>query len=399
MSAYGVQENGYVIKTQVEIYASLVARAQAAPNLGPDLDYSSASPLGQLLGLIAAELAEVYEVDEATYSSGDPEAAIGVALDNICSITGTTRPAADYSRSLSQTVNLDAGATLNQADAFISPAGRPDVLFQMDQASVANSSGIAADVPCTFTCTTVGAINVAAGSLSVIASPQTGWNSTTNAQDVIAGRSVGLDPETRALRTVELYTRGSSSTGAIRAHIAQVPGVESAVVLENTTDTVDANGLLPHSFVGLLDDGAVPAADDDAVAQAVYDTRAAGIGSQGSSSGTATDSEDGSTHTEQFQRATRKPIYISLTLTTSASFPVDGRDQVKAAIKAAGDNLTEGEDVVALFMRSKAFNVAGVVDVPAFTLGFSPSPVGTSNLSIGVYERATFDTSLIVVTA
>ncbi len=398
MTDFGVQVSGFVLKTQVEILASLIARAKASAALGPNLDYSSASPLGQLFGLISGELAEVWELDQQVYASNDPEAATGVPLDNVMSITGTTRPDAAPSRSLSQVVNLDAGVTLNQADALVSPAGRPDIIFQMDQVSVTNPGGSAADIPCTMTCLVNGPINVDAGLLNVIVSPSSGFNSTGNAEDVIPGREVAGDPESRALRSVELFTRGGSTVGAIRAHVQEVSGVETNVVLENTGDVPDANGLPPHSFAVVLDDGAVPAADDDEIAQAIYDTRPAGIPSDGSDDGTATDPTDGSTHVEDFRRDTRKPVYIVATLTTSRGFPVDGLQQVKDAIKARGDGYAVGEDVVALFLRAACFEISGVVDVPTFTLGFAPTPVGTGNLTIGTYERATFDTSLITVT-
>ena len=399
MTDFGVTTAGYVIKTQTDILASLIARAKANAKLGPNLDYSSASPLGQLLGLIAGELAECEEHNAQVYASNDPEAATGVPLDNVCSITGTTRPDAAPSRSLSQTVNLDAGFTLNKSDALISPVGRPDVIFQMDQDSVTNPGGSPADIPCTLTCLSDGPINVDAGQLTVISNPLLGWNSTTNTTDVVPGRDVALDPEVRALRTVELFTRGGSTVGAIRSHVQAVSGVETVVVLENTGDAPDANGIPAHSFAAVLDDGAVPAASDDAVAQSIYDTRPAGIPSDGTTAGTATDSGDGSTHVEHFQRDARKPVYIVAALTVSRSFPVDGLQQVKDALKARGDTYAVGEDVVALFLRAACFNVAGVVDVPTFTLDFVPSPVNTGNLTIGTFERATFDTSLITVTA
>lgn len=398
MTDFGVTDAGYVIKTQTDILASLIARAKGNAKLGPNLDYSSASPLGQLLGLISGELAECEEHNAQVYASNDPEAAAGVPLDNVCSITGTTRPDAAASRSLSQTVNLNAGYTLIKSDALISPVGRPDIVFQMDQDSVTNPGGSPADIPCTFTCLTDGPINVSAGQLTVMSNPVLGWNSTTNASDVVPGRDVAGDPELRALRAVELFTRGGSTVGAIRSHVQAVSGVETNVVLENTGDAPDANGVPAHAFAVVLDDGAVPAADNDDVAQSIYDTRPAGIGADGTTSGTATDSGDGSQHTEHFRRDTRRPVYIVATLSVSKSFPVDGLQQVKDALKARGDGYAVGDDVVALFLRAACFNVSGVVDVPTFTLDFAPAPVNTGNLSIGTFERATFDTSLITVT-
>jgi uncharacterized phage protein gp47/JayE len=398
MTDFGVQDSGYGTKTQADILDSLKTRAKASPALGPNLDYSSASPLGQLFGLIAGALAEFEELNASVYASNDPEAATGVPLDNVMSITGTTRPAAAPSRSLSQTVNLDAGVTLNQADALIYPAGRPDVVFQMDQASVTNSLGIAADVPCTFTCLTDGPINVDAGVLTGITNPILGWNSTTNATDVVPGRDVGTNQEARALRSVELQTRGGSTVGAIRSHVSEIDGVLTVSVLENTGDAPDARGVPAHSFAVVLDDGVVPAVADDTIAQTIYDTRPAGIAGDGDTAGTATDPTTGDESTEDFRRVTQRAVYIVGTLTVSSSFPVDGLQQVKDALKARGDGYEVGETVVALFLRAACFNVAGVVDVPTFTLDFHSLPVNTGNLTVGTFERATFDTSRITVT-
>jgi len=41
--------------------------------------------------------------------------------------------------------------------------------------------------------------------------------------------------------------------------------------------------------------------------------------------------------------------------------------------------------------------LAGVLDVPTFYLGFSASPSGTANLTIGTREIATFDVARVVV--
>lgn len=397
MTTYGVTPAGFVIKPQTQIYADVVAKLKAAPAWGPNIDYSTNSPIGQMINALLDNPSELWELGANLYANDDPEAAVGVPLDNLSSITGTTRPDETFSVIKNATINVNAGATI-PAGALASPADRPNVFFSLD-ADVTNSGGSPANLPANFTATVAGPINVAAGQLSVIATPESGWNSVTNPTDAVPGRDVATNQELRALRTTELYTRGSGTVGAIGAATAAVPGVLSASVLENTGDTADGNGLPPHSFVAIVDDGAIPAAADNDVALAVLDNRAAGIPSEGSQSGTA-DDVSGDTHTEHFERVTRRDIYIIATLTVNASsFPSDGLAQVQAQIVARGNGLKVAEDVIALFIRASAFNVAGVIDVPTFTLkiGTAPGPTDTANLPIGTYERSSWDTSHVVV--
>ncbi len=394
MTDFGVKESGYVTKPQITIFESLVQRARDSAALGPNLDYSSQSPLGQLLYLVAGELVECWELGADVYASNDPEAAVGVPLDNVMSITGSTRPEESFSRSLHQTITLEDGTTVN-AGALISPAGRPDIFFALDE-TVSNTSGFDATLPCTFTCTIAGPVNVAAGVLTEIANPQVGWLSTTNSQDVSPGRDAGSNQEARQLRVVELFSRGSSTVGAIRANAIKVDGVLAATVLENPTNAA-SGGLPPHSFAVVFDDGDSPTTDDDEMAQAIYDKRPAGIGSQGGDSGTAVDPVDESEHTERHTRVTRRDVYIVLTLETSSSFPFDGLAKVREAIVALGDEYQSGETVVRQRLITACFTVAGVVDVPTFTLGFFVDPEGEANLEVGIHERATFDTSRVDV--
>lgn len=397
VTTYGVTADGFVIKTQAEIYDSIVAKLKAAPAWGPNIDYSTNSPLGQIINALLDSPAELWELGAMLYANDDPEAATGVPLDNLCSISGTTRPVASFSVAKSVTLNIDGGVTV-LAGALVSPAGRSDVFFALD-ADVTNPGGSPGDFPGNFTCTVKGPVNVAAGQLTV-ASPQLGWNSVTNPTDAVPGRDAAADQETRALRTTELFTRGSGTVGAINAAVTSVAGVQTSTVLENTTDTADGNGLPPHSFVAIVDDGAIPTADDDAIATAVFTNRGAGIPSEGDQSGTAVD-VSGDSHTEHFERVTRRPIFVIATISVNtASFPSDGLAQVAAAFAARGNGLKVGEDVIALFIRAAAFTVPGVTDCPLFSLkiGVAPSPSDTGNLAIGTFERATWDTANIVVT-
>ena len=92
-------------------------------------------------------------------------------------------------------------------------------------------------------------------------------------------------------------------------------------------------------------------------------------------------------------------IYIDLTVDVDGSlFPIDGVDQIKAALKNLGDAQQIGEDVIALRYECVALTIAGVVDVSDFNIGTAPSPSGDANITIALRELARFDTSNFAVT-
>ena len=140
---------------------------------------------------------------------------------------------------------------------------------------------------------------------------------------------------------------------------------------------------------------------DAAVAQAIWDNHPTGIESFGSTTVQVTDSQ-GNTQDVDFSRPTERRVYLELDYTYDASkYPVDGDDQVKAAVDSftngsltvttpSGDvidgTLGVGRDVVITRLHTAVFTVSGIEDITAVRVGFSASPTGTINLSIGERE-------------
>lgn len=396
--SFGVTPTGFVRKTLQDVLASLRAAQAAAPELGPNLDTSDLSPTGQLNGTFASELAEVWEVLEDVFASNDPEAATDYALTVLASLTGTARRGATASQ-VAVTLNLDAGA-LVPAGSLIAVDGRPDIQCALDE-DVENTGGSAANFSSTATCTQTGPVAINSGTLTVIVNAVSGWNSVTNPADAEQGRTADSDVTLRQRRIDQLALRGGSTVRAITADLLdsethpELDGIEDVIVLENTSDVVNGEGLLPHSFEAIIDDGAVPTVDNDDVAQAIYATKPAGIIAGGGVFGTA--DTDAGPLPIFFSRATRKNVYVEIGLMTTAEYPADGDDQVIAAILAYADQLGVGDDVIALRVRAAAFSVPGVADVPTFAIGFAISPTLDDNLSIATRERAAFDSSRIAV--
>jgi hypothetical protein len=390
--AYGITEDGFLKKTLETLLAEIDDRQRA--EFGATFDASENTAIGQLNGIFSSGLAEAWELLEECFHGFDPDAAAGYALTALAGLTGTPRRGATASISRQQSLNLDAGATVADG-ALIAHSARPDIVFAV-VGPVTNSGGSPADIECEAVCTQTGPIGALAGSLTVIVNPASGWNSTTNVTDAVQGRDIDSDIVLRQRREDQLALRGGSTVAAIKADLLAIADVRSVEVIENTTDTTDVDGLPPHSFEAVIDDGDVPAVDDDDLAQAIWDSKPAGIATYGSVTGEARDGND-DPQPVKFSRTTLRPVYVTLTLTTTDAFPLDGIAQVKAAIVAFGADYETNETVIALAVRASALAVAGVVDVPTFALGFAPAPVLAANLEPGRRARATFSSANLSV--
>jgi uncharacterized phage protein gp47/JayE len=389
----GLTPTGFIAKTQQEIVTDI--NTQILNTIDPGLDLSADQPMGQLIGIFAEKIAEEWEAVATAYNEMDPDAAEGYLLDALCALTGTRRQTATYS-TVTVTLNLNSGTTVN-AGSTASVANQPANVW-VAESTVTNSGGSTADFTTTFRSQNPGPFVANASTLTVISSPVIGWNSITNPGDAILGVATDSDPVLRVKRQAELSAAGACTTDAIRADVLEVAGVLQCFVLENTSDVADGNGLPPHSFDVIIWDGSSPQASNTAIAQAIWNDKPTGIPTHGSISANATDSQ-GNSRSVNFDRASQVPIYMSLTVTRGPTYPSNGDALVQAALAAyASANLNLGVEVVALAFRAAALTVPGVLDVPVFTLGTAPSPVGTANIPITQFQIATLSTSNVVVT-
>lgn len=391
---YGVTDEGFVAKTLEVIRSEIEDEIRAT--FGDDTNTSSASVMGQLIGIMATKLREVWELAEAAYGGQYPDSAISRSLTMLAALTGTQRRAATKG-TVECTVNVNPGTYLPGA-LIASVSGYPDRRF-VNVDTVTNSGGVAANVTdITFECEEAGVVLANAGTLTVIAQAAVGWNSVTNPADATAGEVEETDVELRTRRELELASAGSTTADAIRSDILRlVTGVISCTVLENDTDDTDGNGLPPHSVEAIvLGPDGYDADDDQAVADQIWATKAGGIQAYGSTSKTVTDSQ-GFTHTVKFTRPTDKNVYLEFDLTVDDD-TYAGDTAFKEAVVAFGDDAYGGgDDVIRARLIAAAFDVAGVEDVAGLRLGFAVLPVGTANLAIALREIARLDTARIVV--
>lgn len=395
---YGVTDTGFSAKTLAEILAEL--RTRQREEISETLDTSTDSPIGQLNGIFASKVRELWEVAEEVYASMDPRQATGRSLENLSAITGTLRSPATKSR-VTATVNVDNGfsAAIGEMVAYVD--GDPTARF-VNAEAVENVSGSAANVAAVFEAETAGELAAYAGTLTKIAEPLSGWNSVTNAADAAIGDEAATDEELRQSREAELAASGGSTIDGIEADLLALTGVEQVRVFENATDSIDADGLPPHSIEALVYDGTtagtVVAAND--IAQLLWESKPSAVVAHGSSSGTAQD-RLGVERTVEFSRPSVVDFWVLVTVDFDESVYEAGstEDAIEQAIADWGDQrLTMGTDIVYHALIAAIMGIAGVQDVTTLLVEDANPPTLSENVVVPERSIASFDTSRITAT-
>ncbi|MCZ7682277.1 MAG: hypothetical protein M5U28_27190, partial [Sandaracinaceae bacterium] len=243
-----------------------------------------------------------------------------------------------------------------------------------------------------------GPVPALAASLTVIVTPVAGWTAATNPDDATLGRARADDAELREQRRVELPALGRGTLSAIRAAVARVEGdapdsrpVREVRVYENVTSST-VGGRPPKSIEVVVWDGPTEDADDDKIAQAIYDTRGPGILAHGDGeSGTAVDEGTGEEHAVAFTRATPVQVYVDATVILARGAGTSWETNAKAAIAAhAQASLRVGRPVYATQLVCALLELQEVESVTELFVGTAPSPSGSS-VAIAATEIGTVD--------
>lgn len=393
MTTYGLTSTGFVRKTYAEIVADM--KAFIRERISPLLVLDSTTPEGNITEITADELDPVWEAAEAAVGALDPDNAADALLVSLCKLTGIYRRGAtagtvEVDLTFSQATTIPAGSLL------LAVTGEPANLWSNDAEIVQAAAGTASF---DFTSTTTGADAVAAaGTLTVIATPTTGLVSATNPLDATGGQDIESIDELRLRRDASLGGPSKGTVAAIRAEIigddtGNNPGVAGVVdcrVIENdTAATVD--GVPAHAIRVVVWDGTGADADDDEIAQTIYDAKGAGTPTYGTENGDALDPW-GDTKIQSFDRAEELEAYILITVTGSVT-----EAAVKSALIASHDEFL-GEDLLYAGLITAAFQTQGVTNVTACTLGLAPAPVGVVDIAADDDQVITLDTSRITVT-
>lgn len=408
MPDFGVTDQGYVLPTQQQLLDLMAADQKATIN--PNADTSSDSVLGQINGVVTRQLMIGYEAQQVVYNSNDPDVVEGFLQTQLAKLTGTARDGATKS-TVTLTCDLDLGTTLLEGITLAAVAGNPDSKWTP---KADYTSAVAGAQPVPFVSVTTGPNQAEAGAITIRTTTVVGWNSVINSDPAVPGTDVESNPALRVRREQELQGGGAGNVDAIRAALLKIneplgPFVASAQMLNNVTDSTDANGLPPHSTEAIVYTPAISSALDDAIAQVLWDKGSSGIRNFGTSSGVAKDAL-GNPHTVSFTRVTQRNVYIAVGLTARASYPGD------LPFKTSLANICRGDEDLLTPEDALSFGVSDDVDpydvllntgrlgakVTGLQLSFSPiggtpSSIDPTILVIGPREIANFSSARITI--
>jgi uncharacterized phage protein gp47/JayE len=312
--AASVSPTGLTIPTRAEIRAQILDGGDGFLGLrqiyGADINVDPNTPDGNMVELLVQASIDYYELLASVYNSFDPDTAVGTVLDLRCAINGVARLAGTFSTQMvtvvtSQAVTIPGLDTAPDAPFTVSDAAGNR--FFLEETTVVGAAG-SQDLE--FRAEDLGAVIVAANTLTTIVTVQLGVVSVTNG--VLSG-TTGVDEETdaqlrvRRQNSVEVPSKGylEGLVGALYA----IDGVTSVLVLENVTSSADGDGIPGHSIWVIVNGGT-----DAAVANAIYVHRNAGCGMKGSVSVNVTQ-VDGSIFAVLFDRPTPETLWISFNAT------------------------------------------------------------------------------------
>jgi len=389
MSDYGVSSTGFKRKRLNLLLEELNSEVKAI--FGENFNVSPESPDGQVNGVISESNANLWEIAEESYNAFNPKAASGVTLSNLVQLNGITRLAATKTKA-ELSLAGDPGTVIPEG-SLVSTSDTGDEL-STDTSVTLDGAGNAI---VQATALEFGPISMLASTITEIDNPVTGWDTVNNTSDANEGTNEESDPDLRARRQRSVARDAQAIIDGIRAAVENIDNVTQALVLENDTDAVDANGLPAHSFQVVVSGGA-----DIDVADIIWLKKPAGIQAFGDITEQVIDSQ-GISHDISFSRPTPVTIYVEVTLTTFPEYPANGDDLIKQAIVdyANGDlvdNRSFGlaDNVIYTRLYTPINSVPGH-EIDDLQISIASPADGVVNIPISITQIADFQIANITV--
>ncbi|QDP66987.1 MAG: putative baseplate protein J [Prokaryotic dsDNA virus sp.] len=312
---------------------------------------------------------------------------------------GSVANATDYTVTIdgvNYTVTSDASATESEILTALGAAIPVDqvedisegvlTLTFADMRSVSTSVNLSIDTVVatgTFQADETGPIALPIGSLDEIETPIVGWQAVTNRAAGTLGRNVETDGELRVRRDESVRLRAISTIDGIAAQLRQTDDVLDALVVENSGEVTDADGLPPQHIWCIVEGGS-----DTEIADVIFRRKAGGIGTFGDELELAYSEVTGQPYEIRFSRPVVTPVYITVNIAASTAIPGDYIARVRNALVDFGEEFGIGENLI----LNRLFTPASlVIDersyVSSVTLGTVQNPADTDNLIADTNQR------------
>lgn len=366
---FGVTPQGFRIRRLADVLERIDTDLRA--EFGPDVRLGPDSVLGVLRGAFAMVLAEAWEALGQIVASFDVDQAEGVQLDALCAMINMEPrlPAIPSTGSVTLTgtsgTRVPAGTRIRGAASGVVVETVALVELVGGSATVGVRS------------VQRGPFEAAAGDLTVIINPVSGWSSVTNPDALVPGRLEESDLAMRVRREASLLSGGAGTVHGIRAALLALPEVQQCVVINNPTPATLASGQAPWSGRCVLWPDTADPEVEGRIGRVLQDQlRLAGRIWGEDASVTLTD-DDGQSRAYAWDYADAVPIYVEIDLTVSGTAPSDLADSVRAAVELWLNGRSVGESIGAARIAAIAVGVSNRIVNAAVRVGTASSPTGT----------------------
>lgn len=391
MIEYGLTKDGFRIKNLDTIKTELEDDYRNI--FGENIVLTPQSPQGQEVGVWSNTLSILWQELENCYNSSYPSSAVGVQLSLLVLLNGLTR---------NQATKTVVTATITGTAATFIPAGSlaattsNSIFVTQEDVTIPGGGSIDTEMQAQE----FGEIPAAAGTLTVIETPISGWDTIDNTTDGVLGKNEETDSELRERQAISTALAATNIIDALYSALLNVDAVRDAVIYVNNTNITDAMGVPAHRYLTVVDGGA-----DADVAKAIYLNHTSGDKSYGNQAVNVENSR-GFLVPVEFSRPIDVNIYVIVNTTPNSLFPADGVDQIKQAIVdyANGeldvDICDEGFKIAQNVIYSRLFTPVNSVcghDVQTMFIGTTASPTGVANITIDFESISRFDISRVEV--
>lgn len=342
-----IDENGLQLKSYDVILSELTDAMKSI--YGNDINVDSDSPDGQLLNIIAQQNTDQRELFQRNYDINDIDYATGVNLDRLVALLGIKRKKGK--RSVTQvTVTANAACTIKGINQYPS-----------DPYTVQDNAGNKWNLQNTHYFSGPDSVSLAFQS-AVIGKQETIPNTITTPSTVVIGIQSVNNPAPASIvgeeeeSDFELRTRAKrspmiGSTGfieALYAALMNLDGMDSVRILENKTNTTDANGTSPHSIHVIVSGSAT----NNSIANAILEKRSGGCNMDGDITLTLLDA-DGYPIDIKWSNVTAQYLFAFASISSLDGINLPQYDLIKSKlpttyVPAIGDTVTTNQLVTAI---------------------------------------------------
>ena len=391
MSNYGLTKDGFKRKPYTAILEEMQSRAKIL--FGENINLSEKNPLGKFIQIISWRESELWEVAENVYYSAYIDDAENRQLDGIIKYIAMSRKGTEKSKGHI----IASGDEGTRIDTDLIIGTKEGINFSPIKPYTLGTEPTKIDIECLEEGE---AGNVSVNTITEVITPIAGLSGVTNPEPTEGGRDIEEDVEVKERYYRSLSKPGGASVPAVEGALLNVLNIKDVFVEENDTLS-EIDGIPPKSIAPYVYGG-----EDEEIAEAILEKKAAGIRSFGTTEVVLAD-EKGKNQIIGFTRATTKPVYVKVTVTKNNRYPFDGDELIKDAIikyigglDASGTEhrgLRFDKDVVA----NKLIGVADIDGVDNLNVHLSLDGVDYStnayHIDIKKSEKAITDASKVVI--